>query len=90
MGEEWEKRPSRSQRQRRADGERRKARRLRAYVAKRDHERCRRCGSTERLTLDHIRPLSRGGLSTKQNLQLLCFSCNNEKDNGWKSKKAKA
>lgn len=30
-------------------------------------------------TIDHIRPLAKGGSDTKENLQLLCFPCNNKK-----------
>ena len=31
-------------------------------------------------TIDHMIPISRGGLSERGNLWLLCFSCNNAKD----------
>lgn len=37
------------------------------------------CGSTERLTVDHIMPLSAGGRNHRSNLQLLCRSCNARK-----------
>jgi 5-methylcytosine-specific restriction endonuclease McrA len=41
---------------------------------------CESCGArTEALTLDHIVPLARGGSSSKNNLQALCRSCNQEK-----------
>ncbi|MGH2954874.1 MAG: HNH endonuclease [Thermoanaerobaculia bacterium] len=52
-----------------------KARKRRA-VAKRDGERCRWCGVDENLTIDHIRPLSRGGSGRPEDLQLLCRPCN--------------
>lgn len=34
------------------------------------------CGSIERLCIDHILPLSRGGTNDKSNLQSLCWECN--------------
>ena len=37
---------------------------------------CLACGSTEAITIDHIIPLSKGGGSQMDNLQLLCKSCN--------------
>jgi 5-methylcytosine-specific restriction endonuclease McrA len=39
---------------------------------------CLRCGAPE-VTLDHIRPLSRGGEHTAANVQPLCQSCNSSK-----------
>jgi 5-methylcytosine-specific restriction endonuclease McrA len=50
-------------------------------VLRRDGERCRRCGTTEGLTLDHIIPLSKGGTNRIDNLQLLCGPCNRAKGN---------
>ncbi len=38
--------------------------------------RCANCGGEENLVLDHVIPLARGGLSTIDNLQLLCAECN--------------
>ena len=35
------------------------------------------------LEADHIRPWSRGGLTTWGNLQLLCRPCNNSKKANW-------
>lgn len=37
---------------------------------------CIACGSSEKLSMDHIVPLSKGGLHTIDNVQPLCFSCN--------------
>lgn len=37
---------------------------------------CLRCGSPERITVDHIIPLKKGGTDTKENVQPLCLSCN--------------
>lgn len=41
--------------------------------------RCLCCGSTRRLGLDHIVPVSRGGKTELDNLQLLCHDCNRKK-----------
>ena len=53
--------------------------RLRFAIYKRDNYRCKKCGSTENLEIDHIIPISRGGKSTYSNLQTLCHKCNKEK-----------
>lgn len=37
---------------------------------------CVHCGATEQLQVDHIRPVSRGGDSDEENLQILCRLCN--------------
>ena len=39
-------------------------------------ERCANCGAAERLVLDHVIPIAKGGLSQFDNLQLLCAECN--------------
>lgn len=52
---------------------------LRKAVFDRDGHACVQCGATERLSLDHIRPYSRGGLDVLANLQTLCLSCNSRK-----------
>lgn len=52
---------------------------MRRRVRRRDGGRCARCGSEEELTVDHVRPFSRGGLTVPRNLQLLCRSCNASK-----------
>lgn len=51
----------------------------RARVFNRDGNKCLKCGSTKRLTIDHILPLSLGGSNKQFNLQTLCRSCNQEK-----------
>jgi hypothetical protein len=45
-------------------------------VWQRDGNRCRHCGSSHNLNLDHIHPVALGGTSSVENLRLLCFSCN--------------
>lgn len=52
---------------------------IRVAVYEADDYRCRRCGSTESLTLDHIHPRSRAGPDSLRNLQTLCGSCNSRK-----------
>lgn len=56
----------------------------RKAVWKRDQGQCtytsketgKKCGSTHRLQIDHIRPYALEGLSTSENLRLLCFAHN--------------
>lgn len=43
-------------------------------------QRCAVCGKRYGLTVDHILPVSRGGRTTINNLQLLCRKCNEAKD----------
>ena len=58
---------------------------LRTAVLKRDNYCCVKCGASRRddksvrLEVDHITPGSRGGPATMDNLQTLCFSCNQGK-----------
>lgn len=42
-------------------------------------EKCAYCGSANNLSVDHIYPISRGGCTTFDNLQLLCQPCNSKK-----------
>lgn len=53
-----------------------------ARVFFRDGNACLRCGSRDRLTVDHVIPESKGGNASLDNLQTLCHSCNS-----WKSVK---
>lgn len=58
---------------------------LREYVKERDCYTCQYCGvSTAQqdlllLEVDHIIPVSKGGMSTESNLQTLCWKCNRTK-----------
>lgn len=52
---------------------------LRAAILERDHNECRACGDTERLVIDHVVPVARGGKTTFDNLQALCAFCNGSK-----------
>ena len=37
---------------------------------------CMCCGTTKGLTIDHIKPRAAGGQTVIENLQLLCWDCN--------------
>lgn len=52
---------------------------VRMLVWNRDNGRCRTCGSTSELQFDHVIPVSRGGGSNPENLQVLCGPCNRRK-----------
>jgi hypothetical protein len=52
---------------------------LRATIFARDGHRCLRCGTTDKLTIDHKRPVARGGTNSADNLQTLCGPCNSSK-----------
>ena len=53
----------------------------RAEVYERDDNKCVECGATERLTIDHIVPISKGGSNETENLQTMCEPCNGKKGN---------
>lgn len=52
---------------------------VRESVFKRDGMRCRKCGSTESLSLDHIVSVFDGGADDIRNMQVLCVPCNSSK-----------
>ena len=59
---------------------------LREQVRQADRSRCAYCGTSEQisgipLTIDHIQPTSKGGLTNFENLCLACWSCNEFKTN---------
>lgn len=47
----------------------------------RDQHTCQYCGSQNNLTLDHVRPTSRGGTSSWENVVTACLPCNAKKGN---------
>lgn len=49
---------------------------LRYKILRRDGFRCVVCGTVERLEIDHILPVTKGGLTEERNLRTLCFWCN--------------
>lgn len=49
---------------------------VRRAVWQRDGGHCVRCGSTQNIEFDHVIPVSKGGSSTTQNIELLCQRCN--------------
>jgi len=53
----------------------------RREVLKRDRYACQYCGSTKRLTLDHVIPRSKGGTHTWNNVVTACETCNTQKGN---------
>lgn len=59
--------------------------RLRSLIKARDGYSCQHCGISVAvephllLEIDHILPVSKGGLSTPENLQTLCWRCNRAK-----------
>jgi len=55
---------------------------VRQYVWTRDEGRCRHCGRTSELQFDHVIPVSKGGSSEANNLQILCGPCNRRKGSG--------
>jgi 5-methylcytosine-specific restriction endonuclease McrA len=51
----------------------------RRELLKRDGNSCQYCGSTRKLTLDHVLPRSRGGRHTWDNIVAACETCNGKK-----------
>lgn len=52
---------------------------IKHFVWTRDGGTCRTCGSTSELQFDHVIPVSMGGSSEPENLQILCGPCNRRK-----------
>lgn len=49
---------------------------LRYKILRRDGFRCVVCGEVERLEIDHILPVAKGGATEETNLRTLCRRCN--------------
>lgn len=47
------------------------------------HFSCVVCGYQKTLSIDHIKPVSKGGTDDESNLQILCKSCNSRKGNSY-------
>jgi hypothetical protein len=60
---------------------------LRNHIKERDNHTCKFCSVSVQdqehllLEIDHIMPVSKGGLSVEENLQTLCWRCNRSKSN---------
>ena len=60
---------------------------LREKIKKRDNYTCQNCKNSIfiepnlLLEIDHIKPLSKGGITSEENLQTLCWKCNRNKGN---------
>ena len=60
---------------------------LREFIKNRDGYTCCCCGNSTHkepnllLEIDHIVPVSKGGFTTEENLQTLCWKCNRAKSN---------
>ncbi|MGP5287222.1 HNH endonuclease [Glutamicibacter arilaitensis] len=52
---------------------------VKLLVMQRDGGQCSHCGASSELQYDHIIPISRGGSSNAENLQILCGPCNRAK-----------
>lgn len=58
---------------------------LRKIILERDNYTCKKCGTSLNsephllLEIDHIIPVSKGGLTREDNLQTLCWKCNRHK-----------
>lgn len=57
---------------------------LRQAIFDRDDHECLCCQSHEKLSIDHIVPLAKGGDNSFENLQTLCMSCNSAKGDSTK------
>jgi 5-methylcytosine-specific restriction endonuclease McrA len=53
----------------------------RREVLRRDKHACQYCGSTKKLTLDHVIPRSKSGKHTWDNVVTACERCNSQKGN---------
>ena len=82
----WRNNPEKYRAISRRNVHRRKVRKGESYtlaewfaLCERYDNRCLRCGEKKRLTVDHVIPISKGGANTIDNIQPLCFECNDLK-----------
>lgn len=54
---------------------------MRKIVLEKYEHSCVLCGATDKLEIDHIKPVSKRGISELSNLQVLCKKCNIKKSN---------
>jgi 5-methylcytosine-specific restriction endonuclease McrA len=54
---------------------------VKLFVWQRGQGACVKCGSNVELQFDYVIPVSLGGASTPENLQILCGPCNRTKSN---------
>ena len=52
---------------------------IRKIVFKRDNGKCVKCGSDKEIQYDHIIPVSKGGATSVENIEILCQDCNRSK-----------
>lgn len=57
----------------------RKRRNKHLRILIRDGFECQYCGAQHHLTMDHIKPVKLGGSDDDDNLQTLCYICNEDK-----------
>lgn len=50
-----------------------------AFLVEKYGEKCMNCGSDKNITIDHIKPISKGGANDISNIQVLCRKCNSSK-----------
>lgn len=54
---------------------------IRNRILKQFNNKCCYCGSENKLEIDHIIPISKGGREDERNMQVLCKKCNLSKGN---------
>ena len=77
VDENWSKR-SREKKQKLKKSRWARGRNKRRSIYKRDKNRCVYCGNTNKkeLTIEHLYPVSMGGMSCQENLVTSCLKCN--------------